>query len=108
LAGIKNEETSLKLHTNSTQTSYKLHTNFTQTSHKLHTNFTQTSHKLHANFNWVLDMLLWQGSQLLITSSKMPLTNNEFNAYLEDKAKADGFVETEKHEQRRPNYFIDE
>jgi hypothetical protein len=37
----------------------------------------------------------------------MPLTNNEFNAYLEDKAKANGFVETEKCEQRRPNYFID-
>jgi hypothetical protein len=37
----------------------------------------------------------------------MPLTNNEFDAYLEDKAKADGFGETEKREQRRPNYFID-
>jgi hypothetical protein len=37
----------------------------------------------------------------------MPLTNDEFNAYLEDKAKADGFVETEKRERRRPNYFID-
>jgi hypothetical protein len=51
LAGIKNEETSLKLHKNSTQTSHKLHSNFTQTPHNLHTNFTQTSHKLHANFN---------------------------------------------------------
>jgi hypothetical protein len=30
----------------------------------------------------------------------MPLTKDEFNAYLEDNAKADGFVETEKHEQR--------
>ncbi len=36
----------------------------------------------------------------------MPVTNNEFIAYLEDKAKANGFVETEKREQRRPNYFI--
>ncbi len=34
--------------------------------------------------------------------------NNEFDAYLENKAKADGFVETENREQRRPNYFIDE
>ncbi len=100
-------QTPQKLHTNFTQTSHKLHTNFTQTSHKLHTNFTQTSHKLHANFNLVLDILLRQGSQSLITSSKMPLTNDEFDAYLEDKAKADGFVETEKRERRRPNYFID-
>jgi hypothetical protein len=38
----------------------------------------------------------------------MPITNNEFDAYLEDKAKADGFVETEEREQRRPNYLIDE
>ena len=44
---------------------------------------------------------------MLITSSKMPLTNNKFNAYLEDKAKVDGFIETEKREQRRPNHFID-
>jgi hypothetical protein len=44
---------------------------------------------------------------LLITSSKIPLTNDKFNAYLEDKAKANRFVETEKREQRRPNYFID-
>jgi hypothetical protein len=38
----------------------------------------------------------------------MPVINNEFDAYLESKAKADELVETEKHEQRRPNYFIDE
>jgi hypothetical protein len=38
----------------------------------------------------------------------MPVINNKFNAYLENKAKADGFVEREKREQRRPNYFIDE
>ena len=37
----------------------------------------------------------------------MPVINNEFDAYLENKAKANGFVETDKHEQRRPNYFID-
>jgi hypothetical protein len=37
----------------------------------------------------------------------MPITNDEFDAYLEDKAKADGFIETEKREQRRPNYFND-
>jgi hypothetical protein len=37
----------------------------------------------------------------------MPAINNEFKAYLENKAKADGFVETEKREQRRLNYFID-
>jgi hypothetical protein len=37
----------------------------------------------------------------------MPVTNDEFDAYLEDKAKANGFAETEKGEQRRPNYFID-
>ena len=37
----------------------------------------------------------------------MPVINNEFDAYLENKAKADGFVETEKRERRRPNYFID-
>jgi len=34
--------------------------------------------------------------------------NNEFDAYLENKAKAGGFIETEKREGRRPNYFIDE
>ena len=38
----------------------------------------------------------------------MPVINNEFDAYLENKAKAGGFVETKKREQRRPNYFIDE
>ena len=38
----------------------------------------------------------------------MPVINNQFDAYLENKAKAGGFVETEKREQRRPNYFIDE
>jgi hypothetical protein len=38
----------------------------------------------------------------------MPVTNDKFDAHLEDKAKADGFVETEKRGQRRPNYFIDE
>jgi hypothetical protein len=37
----------------------------------------------------------------------MPIINDEFGSYLENKAKADGFVETEKREQRRPNYFID-
>jgi hypothetical protein len=37
----------------------------------------------------------------------MPVINNEFNAYLENKAKADGFVEREKRERGRPNYFID-
>ena len=37
----------------------------------------------------------------------MPVINNEFDAYLENKAKADGFVETENRERRRPNYFID-
>ena len=37
----------------------------------------------------------------------MPVINNKFDAYLENKAKANGFVETEKRERRRPNYFID-
>ena len=37
----------------------------------------------------------------------MPVINNKFDAYLENKAKADRFVETEKRERRRPNYFID-
>jgi len=37
----------------------------------------------------------------------MAVINNEFDAYLENKAKAGGFVETEKRERRRPNYFID-
>ncbi len=38
----------------------------------------------------------------------MPVINNEFDAYLENKAKANGFVEREeKREQRRPNYFSD-
>ena len=37
----------------------------------------------------------------------MPVINNEFDAYLENKAKAGEFMETEKHEWRRPNYFID-
>jgi hypothetical protein len=56
LAGIKNEETSLKLHTNSTQTSLKLHSNFTnstQTSNKLHTDFTQTSCKFQLSFGYL-------------------------------------------------------
>jgi hypothetical protein len=38
----------------------------------------------------------------------MPIINNKFNAYLEHKAKGNGFIEREKREQRRPNYFIDE
>jgi hypothetical protein len=38
----------------------------------------------------------------------MPVINNEFDAYLENKAIVNGFVETEKRERRRPNYFIDE
>jgi hypothetical protein len=39
----------------------------------------------------------------------MPVINNEFDAYLENKARADGFVEREKkRERKRPNYFIDE
>jgi hypothetical protein len=39
----------------------------------------------------------------------MPVINNEFDAYLENKAIADGFVEREKkRERKRPNYFIDE
>ena len=38
----------------------------------------------------------------------MAVINNEFDAYLENTAKADGFVETVKPEWRRPNYFIDE
>jgi hypothetical protein len=38
----------------------------------------------------------------------MPVINNKFDAYLKNKAKADGFVEREeKRERRRPNYFID-
>jgi len=39
----------------------------------------------------------------------MPVINNKFDAYLENKARADGFVEREKkRERKRPNYFIDE